>query len=98
MIIFKTLLLIVSTDVQISVFCHLINNDHYFPFDEIPLSTVLSHLTSLDVTKSTGPDGLSAKEIFSETAVPLTGIFKAQVLFHLIGKISHNTYAERTRR
>jgi len=36
------------------------NNLSQFVFPEIPVSTVLSHLSSLDITKATGPDGLSA--------------------------------------
>jgi len=39
----------------------VINNNNSFIFDEISVSTVLSHLTFLDVTKSTGPNGLSAR-------------------------------------
>ena len=36
-----------------------INNDDCFSFGEVSVSTVLSHLNTLDVTKLTGPDGLS---------------------------------------
>ena len=32
-----------------------------FIFPEVSVSTVLSHLSSLDTTKATGPDGLSAR-------------------------------------
>ena len=56
----------------------VINNDNCFKFDVISVSTVLSHLTSLNVTKSTGPDGLSArflKEISNEIAEPLTRLY-----------------------
>ena len=37
-----------------------INDDNAFEFNEISVDVVLSHLSSLDVTKSTGPDKLSA--------------------------------------
>ena len=37
-----------------------INDDKAFQFNEISVDVVLSHLSSLDVTKSTGPDKLSA--------------------------------------
>ena len=56
----------------------MINNDNCFLFNEISVSIVLSHLTSLDVTKSIGPDGLSArflKEISNEIAEPLTKLY-----------------------
>ena len=52
-----------------------ISNDHYFLFDELSVSVALSHLNTLDVTKSTGPDGLSArflKAISNKIAEPLT--------------------------
>ena len=55
-----------------------INNDDCFLFDELPVSVVLSHLNTLDVTKSTGPDGLSArflKAISNEIAEPLTQLY-----------------------
>ena len=56
----------------------VINNDNCFNFNMISVLTVLSHLTSLDVTKSTGPDGLSArflKEISNEIVEPLTRLY-----------------------
>ena len=46
-----------------------------FTFSEISVSSVYFHLQHLDVKKSTGPDGLSARflrSISSEIAVPLT--------------------------
>ena len=49
-----------------------------FSFDRISISTVLSHLSTLDVSKSTGPDGLSAaflREVANEIAVPLTNLY-----------------------
>ena len=49
-----------------------------FSFDRIDVSTVLSHLTTLDVSKATGPDGLSAaflKEVANEIAAPLTNLY-----------------------
>ena len=49
-----------------------------FSFDRISVSTVLSLLSTLDVSKSTGPDGLSAvflKEVANEIAVPLTNLY-----------------------
>ena len=54
------------------------NNANCFSFDVIPVSTVLSHLNSLDVSKSTGPDGLSTrflKAISNEIAEPLTRLY-----------------------
>ena len=54
------------------------NNANCFSFDVIPVLTVLSHLNSLDVSKSTGPDGLSArflKAISNEIAEPLTRLY-----------------------
>ena len=55
-----------------------IDNDSCFSFNEIPVSVVLSHLNNLDVTKSTGPDGLSArflKAISNEIAKPLAQLY-----------------------
>ena len=52
--------------------------DDQFMFDKIDSSTVFAHLSSLDVRKSTGPDDLSSrflKEVASEIAEPLTGLF-----------------------
>jgi len=49
-----------------------------FVFPEVSVSTVLSHLSSLDATKATGPDGLSArflKEISDEIAEPLSASY-----------------------
>ena len=49
-----------------------------FSFDRISISTVLSHLSTLDASKSTGPDGLSAaflREVANEIAVPLTNLY-----------------------
>ena len=49
-----------------------------FSFDRISVSAVLSHLSTLDVSKSTGPDGLSAaflKEVANEIAIPLTNLY-----------------------
>ena len=54
-----------------------------FSFDRITVSTVLSHLSTLDVSKSTGPDGLSAaflKEVANEIAVPLTNLYNQSLL------------------
>lgn len=48
-----------------------------FSFDRISASTVLSHLSTLDVSKSTGPDDLSAaflKEVANAIAIPLTNL------------------------
>ena len=48
-----------------------------FSFDRISVSTVLSHLSTLDISKSTGPDSLSAvflREVANEIAVPLTNL------------------------
>ena len=48
-----------------------------FQFCELSVEVVLSHLTSLDASKSTGPDGLSAcflKQIATEIAEPLTDL------------------------
>ena len=47
-------------------------------FSRINYSTVSTHLSSLDVRKSTGPDQLSSrflKEVASEVVVPLTNLF-----------------------
>ena len=52
-------------------------------FSEISVSSVLSHLQSLDPKKSTGPDGLSArflKEIAVEIASPLTQLYNISLL------------------
>ena len=49
-----------------------------FVFPEISASTVLSHLLSLDTTKATGPDGLSArflKEVSNVIVEPLTVLY-----------------------
>ena len=49
-----------------------------FSFDRIFISTVLFHLSTLDVSKSTGPNGLSAaflSEVANEIAVPLTNLY-----------------------
>jgi len=54
------------------------SNLDWFVFQEVSISTVLSHLSSLDITKATGPDGLSArflKEISDEIAEPLTALY-----------------------
>ena len=54
------------------------NNLSQFVFPEIPVSSVLSHLSLLDTTKATGPDGLSVrflKEISNEIAEPLTALY-----------------------
>ena len=57
-----------------------ISNDDCCLSDELPVSVVLSHSNNLDVTKSAGQDGLSArflKAISNEIAEPLT-----QLLLH----------------
>ena len=49
-----------------------------FMFAKIDYATVLTHLSSLDVGKSTGPDQLSSrflKEVAGEVIVPLTNLF-----------------------
>ena len=49
-----------------------------FMFAMVYESTVFTHLSSLDVKKSTGPDQLSSqflKEVASEIVVPLTNLF-----------------------
>ena len=54
-----------------------------FVFSEISVSSVLSHLQSLDPKKSTGPDGLSArflKKIAVEIASPLTQLCNISLL------------------
>ena len=54
------------------------NNFNQFVFPEVSVSTVLSHLSSLDTTKATGPDGLSArflKEISDVIVEPLTILY-----------------------
>ena len=54
-----------------------------FLFDRITISTVLSHLSTLDVSKSTGPDGLSAaflREVANEIAAPLTNLYNQLLL------------------
>ena len=53
-------------------------SDHGFVFSKVTTSMVLSHLQSLDIRKSAGPDNLSArflKEVADEIAVPLTRLF-----------------------
>lgn len=52
--------------------------DHKFVFSEVTTSMVLTHLKSLDVRKSAGPNNSSAKflkEVADEIAVPLTRLF-----------------------
>ena len=54
-----------------------------FVFSEISVSSVLSHLQSLDLKKSTGADGLSArflKEIAVEITSPLTQLYNISLL------------------
>jgi len=49
-----------------------------FTFKEISVSTVLAHLSNLDVRKSMGADGLSAtflREVANEIVVPLTSLY-----------------------
>ena len=46
-----------------------------FSFHEISPSTVLSHLSKLDVTKAMGPDGLSATFLAEVIVVPLTSLY-----------------------
>ena len=49
-----------------------------FVFTKVDYSTVFTHLSSLDVKKSTGSDQLSSrflKEVASEIVVPLTNSF-----------------------
>ena len=49
-----------------------------YSFDSISTSTVLSHLSSLDASKSTGPNSLTTafwKEVTSEISVLLTNFF-----------------------
>ena len=49
-----------------------------FVFSEVTTSTVLSHLKSLDIRKSAGPDNLSARflrEVAYEITPPLTSLF-----------------------
>ena len=53
-------------------------SDDVFVFSEVITSTVLSHLKSLDIRKSTGPDNLSARflrEVAYEITAPLTSLF-----------------------
>ena len=57
--------------------------DSAFSFDEVSVDTTYKHLCLLDVSKSTGPDGLSAhylKEIAVEIVVPLTYLYNKLVL------------------
>ena len=54
-----------------------------FLFDRISVSTVLSHLSTLDVSKYTGPNGLSAaflREVANEIAVLLTNLYNQSLL------------------
>ena len=60
-----------------------------FQFCELSIEVVLSHLTSLDTSKSTGPDGLSArfeflKEIATEIAEPLTTLYNESLQTDII--------------
>ena len=51
-----------------------------FTFSIISISLVKSHLKSLDITKSTGPDNLSAKflrTVADQIAAPLTDLFNS---------------------
>ena len=63
-----------------------------FMFSKIDYSTMSTHLSSLDVKKSTGPDQLSSrflKEVASEVVVPLTNLFNyslQQKLCHWPGR------------
>ena len=64
-----------------------------FVFFRIPVSLVLSHLQLLNVMKSTGPDGLSARflrKIAVEIATPLSQLYNASLsagVFPLNGSI-----------
>ena len=54
------------------------NNESSFSFSEVSVDTVLRLLSSLNVQKSTGPDGLSArylKEIAVEIVTPLIHLY-----------------------
>ena len=72
-------------------------HDSAFSFNEISEDTVFRHLCSLDVSKSTGPDGLSAhylKEIAVEIVVPLTYLYNRslqQGIVPQVWKRSHIT-------
>ena len=66
--------------------CFMIPQDSLAPspfaFDIISVSVVRSHLLSLDITKSTGPDNLSAKflrTIADQIAIPLTDLFNCSL-------------------
>ena len=65
-----------------------------FTFAEISESLVLLHLNSLDVKKSTGPDGLSAKflkEIANEIAAPLAMLFNCSLQSGVVPAICKNS-------
>lgn len=54
------------------------NSANAFSFHDISPSTVLYHLSKLDVTKSTGPDGLSAtflRAVADVIVIPLTSLY-----------------------
>ena len=73
------------------------SHDAAFQFGELSVEVVLSYLSSLDVSKATGPDGLSArflKEISSEIAEPLTTLYNESLrtgIIPLEWKRSHIT-------
>ena len=66
--------------------CFIIPQDSLAPnpysFNTVSVSLVRSHLLSLDITKSTGPDNLSTRflqAIANQIVTPLTGIFNCSL-------------------
>ena len=60
----------------------MIDKCNPFTFSTISVSLVKSRLTSLDITKSSGPDNLSAKFLRTaadQIAVPLTDLFNSSL-------------------
>ena len=65
-----------------------------FGFAEISVDLVLTLLQTLDLKKSTGPDGLSARLVATEIATPLTHLYNASLScgkFPSDWKLSHIT-------
>ena len=69
------------------MYFQLVHGTGDFSLDKISVSTILSHLSTLVVSKSTGPDGLSAaflREVANEIAVLLTNLYNQSLLVGFI--------------
>ena len=64
------------------------DTDSGFSFNEISVDTVFKHLSSLDVHKSTGPDGLSARYL-KEIAVEMLYLLLICIISHYNKELCH---------